>query len=120
MLSEYFYISLETMRKNGNVVATPVWFAEDAGKLFVWTQADSGKIKRIRNNTRVRVAPCDQRGGLKGGWIPATARVIDDPASIERVSAMLRKRFGLAKRLFELMGKLRRNKYAAIELTLGE
>ena len=112
------FISLETVRKNGQAVATPVWFVESEGALWVWTQADSGKIKRIRNNSKVRVAPCDQRGGLKGEWVNATATHIEDEAGVERVSALLRKRFGWQKRVFELLGKLRGAKYAAIRIEL--
>lgn len=116
---EHSYISLETVRKNGTVVPTPVWFVEDGGRLFVWTGRDSGKIKRIRNNPTVRVAPCDQRGGLKGEWVGGTARLIEDAAGVERVAALLRKRFGLMMRLFEGMGKLRGAQRAAIEISLS-
>ena len=69
------YINLETFRKNGQGVRTPVWFAGEPEqgvpeKLYVYSTADSGKAKRIRNNPRVRVAPCDVRGKLFGEWIP--------------------------------------------------
>lgn len=40
------YISLTTFRKNGAAVHTPVWFGEEAGKLYVMTRSDSGKYKR--------------------------------------------------------------------------
>jgi uncharacterized protein len=115
---DHSYISLETVRKSGAKVAAPVWFAEHEGKLVVWTQANSGKVKRIRNQTAVRVAPCDSRGALKGDWVNGTARLIEDPAGVAQVSGLLRKRFGLAKRLFELMGKLRGAVYTGIEITL--
>jgi uncharacterized protein len=60
------YISLKTFRKNGLGVATPVWFGEDEGKLYVMTRSDMGKTKRIRNNSKVTVAPCTIRGRLTG------------------------------------------------------
>ncbi len=44
------YISLTTFRKSGKPVATPVWFVEKEGKICVWTQLHSGKMKRLRNN----------------------------------------------------------------------
>ncbi len=78
------YLNLETFRKNGDAVRTPVWFAADTGdtkdagaqKLYIYTIGESGKVKRIRNNRQVRIAPCGMRGGLQGDWIPATAEIV--------------------------------------------
>ncbi len=70
------YISLATLRRNGQEVRTPVWFAEQAGKLYVMTRSDSGKYKRIRNHPQVRLAPCTARGKVTGAWIEAHARIL--------------------------------------------
>src|SRR5215472_8345411 len=70
------YISLKTFRRNGVAVATPVWFGEQDGKLFVMTRHDLGKAKRIRNNPQVRVAPCTIRGTVTGPEFAATARTL--------------------------------------------
>ncbi len=70
------YISLKTFRKNGIGVATPVWFGEDDGKVYVMTRSDMGKTKRIRNNPRVTLAPCTMRGTVSGPEFPATARIL--------------------------------------------
>jgi PPOX class probable F420-dependent enzyme len=70
------YISLATFRKNGVGVYTPVWFAEDNGKLYVMTSAATGKYKRIRNNGQVKIAPCTIRGTITGPEFPATARIL--------------------------------------------
>lgn len=75
------YMNLETLRKNGQNVRTPVWFAAEptAGvpqTLYVYSTGDSGKAKRIRNNPRVRVAPCDMRGNVRGEWIEARAAIV--------------------------------------------
>jgi uncharacterized protein len=70
------YISLKTFRKNGIGVATPVWFGEDDGKLYVMTRSDMGKTKRIRNNPKITVAPCTIRGKVTGAEFPATARIL--------------------------------------------
>jgi hypothetical protein len=70
------YISLTTFRKNGQAVATPVWFGEEDDKLFVMTRSISGKYKRVRNNPQVRVAPCTIRGVVTGPEFPATARIL--------------------------------------------
>ena len=70
------YVSLKTFRKNGEGVATPVWFGEEDGKLYVMTRGTMGKTKRIRNNPRVTVAPCTIRGKVTGAEIEAKARIL--------------------------------------------
>jgi PPOX class probable F420-dependent enzyme len=70
------YILLKTFRKNGQAVATPVWFGEEDDKPFVMTRSTSGKYKRIRNNPQVRVAPCTIRGVVTGPEFAAIARIL--------------------------------------------
>jgi PPOX class probable F420-dependent enzyme len=70
------YISLTTFRKSGAAVATPVWFGEEADKLFVMTRSDMGKTKRVRNNPQVKVAPCTIRGKVTGAEFSAAARIL--------------------------------------------
>lgn len=93
------YISLTTFRKDGTPVATPVWLVRDGDTLRVYTQADSGKAKRIRNNPTVTVAPCDARGRLKGDSAPGTAALLD-AAGTAATGAMIEKRYGLIGKLF--------------------
>jgi uncharacterized protein len=81
-LQGHKYLNLETFRKNGQGVRTPVWFAGEPPqgppeKLYVYSTADSGKAKRIRNNSHVRVAACDMRGKLLGEWIEARAEIVN-------------------------------------------
>lgn len=78
------YLNLETFKKNGTGVKTPVWFVSEPGKpldssaarLYVYTIGVSGKVKRIRNNPQVRIAPCDMRGNVKGEWVPARVEIL--------------------------------------------
>jgi uncharacterized protein len=70
------YISLTTFRRSGVPVATPVWFGEDADKVYVMTRSDLGKTKRIRNNPKLRVAPCTIRGKVTGPAFEALARIL--------------------------------------------
>lgn len=88
------YMSLATYRKTGVEVCTPVWFSECCGKLYVFSQGNSGKVKRLRNSGRARVAPCDVRGNLLGGWCDANARVLDLPEDIAKAHAALRRKYG--------------------------
>jgi len=85
------YISLTTLRKNGEAVKTPVWFAEHDGKLYVKTRSDSGKYKRIRNNPQVGVAACTVGGKIIGSEFSATARVLPAEDWQEPQNALHRK-----------------------------
>jgi PPOX class probable F420-dependent enzyme len=86
------YVSLATFRKNGSEVRTPVWIAREGAKLYVWTNGTSWKVKRVRVNGKVRLAPCDARGKLRGDWVDGSARMLDDPAAMQRgLEAVIRK-----------------------------
>ncbi len=119
-LSEIFnrqqYLNLETIRKNGNGVKTPVWFVIDGDKVYVRTLAASGKVKRIRNQQRVFIAPCKVDGTLLGDWLEATARVVDDPEMDRKIDRLLGKKYGLVKILFGLASSLRGQKNTVIEI----
>ena len=99
------YLSLETFRKSGVGVKTPLWFAEKDGELLLYTLADSGKIKRIRNNSRVRVAPSDMRGKVLGDWMDGQARILP-PDQAAEANRLLNQKYWL-KRLFDWTSKLR-------------
>lgn len=72
--SGHEYINLETYRKAGEPVRTPVWFTIDGDRIFVVTKSGTGKVKRLRNNENVRIVPSGFRGEPKGEWVPAKAR----------------------------------------------
>ena len=99
------YLSLTTYRKDGTAVATPVWLVRDGSTLRVITQSQSGKAKRLRNDSRVLLAPCDARGNLKGDAVAGTA-TLQDPTETARTGQMIEKRYGLLGRL--LMWRNRR------------
>ncbi len=90
------YILLTTFRKNEAGVATPVWFGEDDGKLYVMTRSDMGKTKRIRNNPQVRVAPCTMRGTVTGAEVAATASILP-PEEHERARRTLNRKYWMAR-----------------------
>jgi uncharacterized protein len=90
------YIALGTFRKNGNPVVTPVWFGEKDDKLYVMTRSDSGKYKRIRNNSKVSIAPCTMRGKITGPESPAAARVLP-PADWPWASKTIQSKYWMAR-----------------------
>jgi uncharacterized protein len=90
------YICLTTFRKNGAGVSTPVWFGEDAGKLYVMTRSDSGKYKRLRNNPQVQIAPCTMRGKVMGPQFPATVRILP-PEEWTHAKQTIHRKYWLAR-----------------------
>jgi uncharacterized protein len=113
------YVSLATYRRNGIEVKTPVWIAEVAGRYYVFSAGDAGKVKRIRATPRVRLAACDVRGEVRGPWIEAHARIVSDPALIVEARRALRRKYGFLMRLTDvvatLTGRIRRRAYIEIE-----
>jgi uncharacterized protein len=92
------YLSLETFRKNGEGVRTPVWFAAEtaggeAALLYIYTIGETGKVKRIRNNPRVRIAPCDMRGNVTGEFVAARAEILSGDAAAHGTKLLNRKYF---------------------------
>jgi len=92
---------------------TPVWFVKDEGVLYVRTVANSGKVKRIRNNSHVRVMPCGVRGEPMGEWVDGEASLVDE-ATAKHVSKLMGRKYGLQKLMFELMGKFQGRSYTVI------
>ena len=113
------YIALETYKKNGAAVSTPVWVAEEAGKLYVITQDNSWKVKRIRNNPRVRVAKSDSRGKVQSDWVDATAHVLADPTSVSQQGKRLAAKYGLVYRLFMLFMKLTQRQRVSVVIAIA-
>ena len=113
------YLSLESYRKDGRAVATPVWFAEEGGIFYVYSLADAGKVKRIRNNSRVRIAPCDLRGNLKGSWVDAEAHILDESGA-EFGHNVLNRKYGVLKRIGDFFSKLRKRKREVIAIRVAE
>ena len=95
------YISLETFKKSGAGVKTPIWFAADPttdlsgpdARLFFYTIGNTGKVKRIRNNGRVRVAPCTVRGQVTGEWADGRAEIISGEEAARGLSLLNKKYF---------------------------
>ena len=92
------YVSLTTYRKDGAAVATPVWQATSDGLMYVVSDADAWKVKRIRRDGRVRVTVCDLRGRIAEGAPTAegTAQVLDD-AGTRTARAIVARKYLLSR-----------------------
>lgn len=110
------YLNIETFRKNGQGVRTPVWFAQDGNALHIWTQADSGKVKRIRRNCKVRINPSTASGETLGEWTDVNARILEDAQEVNQTARLFKQKYGSMFDLFGFIGKLRRARYLTIRI----
>jgi PPOX class probable F420-dependent enzyme len=120
-LADESYISLETFKKDGTGVKTPVWTAPLDGKLVVYSRDTAYKVKRLRRDPRARVAACDMRGKVRGPWLDATGRILEDVEHIRRAHDALRAKYGLVFRFGDLMARLtgRDKRRTYLELTVA-
>ncbi len=109
------YLNLETFKKNGQGVRTPVWFAAEPSanldskdaKLYVYTIGNSGKLKRIRNNSNVKIAPCNMRGDVKGDWVAARAEILAGPEA-QHGMQLLNRKYAPWKQLLDFFAMFRK------------
>jgi PPOX class probable F420-dependent enzyme len=106
------YVNLITLKRDGSEVRTPIWVARVDDKLYAFTDGTTAKVKRLRRDARIRLAPCDARGKISGGWHAASGKVVDDPGLIAKANAALGRKYGwqfaaltLASRLFGRIGR---------------
>ena len=99
------FMSLTTFRKNGEAVPTPVWFAQVDDKLYVFTDPDAGKVKRIRHTPRVTVAPCTMSGEVTGETQEATARILNETESRAALDA-INDKYTWQKRSLDIMNNI--------------
>jgi PPOX class probable F420-dependent enzyme len=97
------YAVVVTFRKSGEAVPTAVWFGMDGGNLYVRTEERSGKVKRIKNDPRVLVAPSSFRANPLGPAAEGRARIVE-PDEEDRAERAIRANYGLFRRLYEGVG----------------
>jgi uncharacterized protein len=86
------YLSVTSYRRDGTGVPTPVWFVQENGRLLVETDASSFKVRRIRRNPAVAVAPCTATGRLRGEPLAAHAELLPD-AEVSRVERLMARKY---------------------------
>lgn len=87
------YIALTTFRRNGRAVTTPVWVAAQDSKLYVYTGRATGKLKRIRHNQTVQVAPSNAIGQTQSSFRSAQARILSG-SEAQQAELLLQQKYG--------------------------
>ncbi|WP_432981543.1 PPOX class F420-dependent oxidoreductase [Dactylosporangium sp. CA-233914] len=116
-LGEEEYLLVTTFRRDGTPVPTPVWAARDGDALMVWTVGDSGKVKRIRRDGHVTVAPCNVRGKPKGDPVSAHAEILGPEGGVA-ARELIKRKYGLKGRLFVWASIRRRGADATVGLRI--
>ena len=102
------FVSVTSFKADGTGVATPLWFVSDGERLFALTDIQSGKVRRVRHDPRVVVAPCRPNGKLRGEPLPACVEVLTEDEDLERVQTLLIERYRISYRLMMLLYRLGR------------
>ena len=113
------FMNLETFRKNGEGVKTPVWFVLDKNIIYVRTGKDSWKVKRLRNNPQVRIVPSDRVGQPLHDWVMAQGRVVESELEAQAAKDRFKRKYGMQMRFFELMGRVRGYQLLTLAFTVN-
>ncbi|OLB79298.1 MAG: hypothetical protein AUI14_10750 [Actinobacteria bacterium 13_2_20CM_2_71_6] len=89
-------------------MVTPVWVVRDGAGLASWTNRRTAKVKRIRRDVRVTVAPCTFRGQLLGEPVPGRAELMDAEGTA-RVERLLSRKYPIWGRLLVLVNHRRKD-----------
>ena len=116
------YVAFTTYRRDGTPVVTPVWAAAEGDSLFIFSNPNAGKVKRVRNSSHATVAPCTATGTITGAALHAEAYLLSDD-QMPKVWKLLVKKYGIAARLFVAYDALRslvgKTRAAGIEVRLA-
>ena len=102
------YVNLETYKKDGTPVRTPVWFMIDNGIIYVMTREKTGKVKRLKNNQNIRIVPCSFTGESKSEWINGIAQKITGEGA-EKAIKLRKKKYGFSARIAGLFSSQKGN-----------
>lgn len=108
---------LTTNRRDGTPVGTAVNIAVDGDRAFIRTPHRTGKVKRLRNNPNVEIAPSTLRGTPTGPSIRAQAKLLSGDEAMHASRALARKYRIVQGVLVPLVHRLARQKTLHYELT---
>lgn len=113
------YVLLTTFRADGSAVATPVWAVLDDARLYVWTETESWKVKRLRRNPEVALQPCSVSGKPHDGEVVrGTGTVLDEQGS-DRVRQLIKRKYSLPGWLIVTGSVLRRGRKGTIGIEIS-
>lgn len=96
----YRQIVLVTYKRSGEAVPSPINHGVADGKLYVRTDASTGKVKRIRNNPDVLVVASSLRGKPRGPVVAGVARILAETEHAH-ADAIIAANWSLPMKVFE-------------------
>ena len=117
------YLSFATLKRSGDYVATPVWFAPDGDCYYIFSAGNAGKTKRLRNYSQCRVAACTATGTVTGQWIEGEAYLLESPEEERVALEALHRKYGWQMKMTDffsrLSGKMSARTYIKVNLNAG-
>lgn len=114
------YVSFSTRKRSGEFVATPVWFAPWEGSYYLFSAGEAGKVKRLRNFSESRIAPCTVTGKVTGEWLDTDAYILDTATDESTALKALHSKYGLMMKLTDFLsgvtGKKHQRTYIRLQL----
>jgi PPOX class probable F420-dependent enzyme len=112
------YINLQTFKKNGEIVSTPVWFVLKNNEILFRSDRNSGKVKRIRKNNNVKLAICGIRGNIEGQTYTGIAN-FQDKSRYKEINSLFDKKYSLLSPILKIVYKLRKINLVILSITLN-
>ena len=105
------YISLATKQRSGNWVWTAVWFAAtpEGRSIYIFSAANAGKVKRLKNFETVQVAPCTVSGTITGESMSGSGRLVHDESEVAQAYTLLRSKYGWQIRVLDFFSRIAGN-----------
>ena len=114
ILKDRQFCLLTTFKKNGDGVATPMWFALDGEHAVMTTRGNSWKVRRLKRNPKVTIGWSDHYGMKHGELYDAVARLVKDEDEFQNALGLLNKKYGLKKKLIDFGLTFAKDKTEAI------
>ena len=104
-LGDQKFVSLTTFKRDGSPVASPMWIVRDGSRLWLWTPAEAAKVKRVRRDPRVTLAPCGRTGKVSAGHpvAYASAEVVADAGEVARIESLIKRKYKVEFRVVTLI-----------------
>lgn len=122
-LVKQYAVLLTTHKKDGTGVGTPVNIAVEGDHAYIRTYGKAWKVKRMRNNPEVEIAPSTLRGTPTGPALKARVRLLDEGSTeAKHAAALIRRKHPIMQGIgVPLAHKAKRDKTLHYEVrVLGE
>ena len=112
------YINIETFKKDGSSVRTPVWYIIQDDLIFIRSDRNSWKVKRIRKNSHVKISKCNMFGKTNSELFDGTASIKEKTNQIN-MDEFFDKKYGIKNKILKLMYKIKKLQIVIISVKIN-